>query len=73
MITYFKNVFAHSSLDSKDNKQTIRELSRKRKVIQSNMNANTIKLGIEVKSRQLTDPIFAEKKLKESLPKFKIL
>ncbi|MFJ5562250.1 hypothetical protein [Lysinibacillus xylanilyticus] len=67
---FFSKLF--SSTPVRDNKETIRELSRKRNVIQSNMNADTIRLGIQVKSKQLTDPEFAEEKLKETLSKLKV-
>ncbi|WP_144787839.1 hypothetical protein [Lysinibacillus fusiformis] len=68
----FSSTPGRDNKEETDNKVTIRELSRKRSVIQSNMNSNTISSGIKDKSEQMENPKFAEIKLKETLSKLKV-
>lgn len=63
--------FSISSTPDMNERDLVMELSRKRAVKKSNMDSSTIKAGIHLRSKQLTDPDFASNVLESSLSHIK--
>ncbi|WP_404467113.1 hypothetical protein [Planococcus rifietoensis] len=64
--------FKKSNTPNPEEKAMISELSRSRTVKKSSMDSNSIKAGIHLRSKQLSDPEFASNILESALSHIKI-